>query len=286
MNGFKMWVSVFVRMSTSTDFFQFPLSHLQVRTMQVWGLRRLHRCPQRAYPQITMASLSTDTVGAFKPDRTSAICKRLVISPIKALYKYYTPQNINLAGGIPLESCFPFKSVQVNLDIPVDTTEEDCFTVTKGVDLHLNYHASDGVPELKNWVYDHITKIHHPPHAYNVAVTIGATDGWFQVINLLKSQCILFDEYVYGASMTPCNTLGRTPIGVKSDENGIIPDELRKTVLAARARGLEVEVLYLIPVGHNPMGVTIPFWRKQEIYKVCQELDLLIVEDGELFFCV
>lgn len=214
--------------------------------------------------------------GAITKSRTSPVYKKLRISPIKALYKFYTPNNVNLAGGIPLESCFPFKNIQVKLD------DDTSFTVNKGTDLYLNYHMSDGIVPLKNWVIDHVKQIHNPPCETTSSLTIGATDSWYQIVNLLRSECILYDQYIYGASITPCITLGKQGVGVKSDGHGIIPSELRKSVLTARANGFTVDILYLVPVGHNPMGFTIPLERKKEIYAVCQELDLIIVEDGKL----
>lgn len=216
--------------------------------------------------------------GAIGPARTSAMYKRLKINPIKALYKYYTPHNINLAGGIPVESCFPFKSMTVSLD------DGSSYTVEKGADLHLNYHMSDGIPPLREWAFKHVTDIHSPPFEHKVTLTVGATDSWFNIVNMFSADCILFDEYVYGASITPCSTVGKQALGVKSDEFGMMPDALRETVLLARSKGFVVDLLYMIPVGHNPMGITIPLERKKEIYKVCQELDLIIVEDGNCTF--
>jgi 2-aminoadipate transaminase len=65
------------------------------------------------------------------------------------------------------------------------------------------------------------------------------------------------------------------------DADGMTPQSLRDTVVAARASGLSANVVYLVPCGHNPTGLTMSTERKQAIYKVCQELDLIIIEDGE-----
>jgi aromatic amino acid aminotransferase I / 2-aminoadipate transaminase len=220
-----------------------------------------------------------EKAGAISSRITSAVFKKLKISPIKALYKYYTPTNTNLAGGIPIESCFPFQSINVTLGN--GQTPDDSYLMTKGKDLHLNYQMGEGLPALVQWTKSHVAEIHNPPFDYKVAMTIGSTHAWFQILQLLNSNCILFDQYVYGASVTPVNTMGKNAIGVASDEHGMMPDAIRESVLLARSKGLVVDMLYLIPVGHNPMGTTIPFERKKEIYAVCQELDLIIVEDGK-----
>ena len=45
-----------------------------------------------------------------------------------------------------------------------------------------------------------------------------------------------------------------------------------------------VQVIYVNPTGSNPAGVTISLERRREIYKICQEFDLLIFEDDPYFF--
>jgi DNA-binding transcriptional MocR family regulator len=45
-----------------------------------------------------------------------------------------------------------------------------------------------------------------------------------------------------------------------------------------------MQVIYVNPTGANPTGVTISLERRREIYKICQEFDLLIFEDDPYFF--
>ena len=49
-------------------------------------------------------------------NNTTSLYKLLEISPIKSLYKYNNEHSINLAGGIPLEACFPIHSMEVYLE--------------------------------------------------------------------------------------------------------------------------------------------------------------------------
>lgn len=43
-------------------------------------------------------------------------------------------------------------------------------------------------------------------------------------------------------------------------------------------------LLYLIPTGQNPTGTTQSFQRRQAIYQVAREHDLLILEDDPYYF--
>lgn len=42
--------------------------------------------------------------------------------------------------------------------------------------------------------------------------------------------------------------------------------------------------VYLVPTAQNPTGVTMSTKRKEEIYRVCQDEDLLIVEDDAYYY--
>ena len=44
------------------------------------------------------------------------------------------------------------------------------------------------------------------------------------------------------------------------------------------------QVLYVNPAGANPTGVSIPLGRRQEIYQIAQEYDLIILEDDPYYF--
>ena len=64
----------------------------------------------------------------------------------------------------------------------------------------------------------------------------------------------------------------------------MIPDLLKQVVESARSRGLKPDVLYLVPVGQNPTGLSMSEPRKREIYKTCQELGLIILEDDAYYY--
>ncbi len=207
--------------------------------------------------------------------KTSAVYKALKVGPMKRLYKYYTPTSVNLAGGVPMDSCFPFESVTVNL------AGNDSYTLNRSSSLLINYQRGDGMPVIKEWITSHLINVHTPPTVFGSCVTVGSTDAFTKVLTLLQCDSVLFDEFAYGHSVISSETLGKQPIGVAMDSDGMRPDALREAVKAARAKGLSANVVYLVPSGHNPTGLTMSIDRKQEIYEVCQELDLIIIEDGE-----
>jgi DNA-binding transcriptional MocR family regulator len=215
-------------------------------------------------------------------DRYSAVYKRLKLGAIKALYKYYTPDSINLAGGIPMNSCFPIKQVKVTLDND-NSKEEGEFDLIKGSNLFLNYHRGTGLDCLMDWIKNHIKKVHNPIYDFGYCSTVGNSDSLAKIVTLLNGDIIFFDEYSYANAITTCETFGFKAVGVMCDAYGVLPEHLKQSVLQARLLGKKADIIYLVPTGHNPCGYTIPFWRKIEIYDVCKELDVIIIEDGNNF---
>jgi DNA-binding transcriptional MocR family regulator len=220
----------------------------------------------------------TELKGLDHPDRRTDLYHRLRIGPIKKLYKYITPTATSLAGGSPMDSTFPFSGVTVQLKEPGDQ-----FSLENSKGLKLNYHRGDGIPPMKEWVVNHIKSVHNPPVEFDVCPTVGSTDALTKTMMLLKTDYVMFDQYAYGAAVNTCYVLGRKTAGVPVDEFGMIPDKLVESVLTLRQAGHTVNAVYLCPIGQNPMGFTMTENRKQELYKACQELDLVIIEDGMSF---
>lgn len=126
--------------------------------------------------------------------------------------------------------------------------------------------------------------LHSPLYEFGSCVSIGSTDALAKVLTLLNGDSVIFDEFAYGTAVSACRTYGRTGIGVKMDANGMIPADLKQQTLAARDKGLDPDVVYLVPVAQNPTGISMSPGRKEEIYRVCQDLDLFIVEDDAYYY--
>lgn len=223
-----------------------------------------------------------DGESIYDREHTSVAFQKLEVSPIKGMYKYYTPTAVNLAGGIPLNSCFPFESMDIHLSD--ESAAGSSYSLKKGENLNLTYHNGYGLDSLREWTRDHVRKMHNPPREFDVSMTIGTTDGWDKIVTMISGSCVLFDQYIYGISLTACKKGGKKAVGIQGDELGMRPESIRETVLKLRAQGETVSMLYTVPTGHNPTGVTMPYGRKQEIYKVCQEMDLIIIEDDAYYY--
>jgi DNA-binding transcriptional MocR family regulator len=220
------------------------------------------------------ANSSKDGTVSAAGRQGSGVYQRLKPGPLKKLYKYYTPGAVNFAGGVPMDSIFPIDRVTVG-------NESEEFQVTRSNHtLMLNYHRGNGIPVLRDWIQSHAESVHRRK-GFDTCVSVGSTDAFAKVLTLLKGDTVLFDEYAYGAAVNASTALGRTNVGIKMDSDGMLPDELKKQTLLARSKGLRPDVVYLVPESQNPTGISMTQLRKREIYDVCKELDLIIIEDGE-----
>jgi len=212
----------------------------------------------------------------------SEVYHELKIGPMKRLYKYYTKDTVNLAGGVPMERCFPFQSINVQTcDL---TSPKGSYELTKGKDLYLNYLRGDGINELKEWINNHMKKLHPAKVDYGTCMTVGSTDALAKTLMLLNGDSVLMDQYAYGTAINACKVMNRTPIGIKMDSEGMIPSSLDESIIAARKKGYKPDCIYVTPVGQNPTGLTMSLKRKQDIYNVCKTNDILIIEDDAYYY--
>jgi DNA-binding transcriptional MocR family regulator len=68
--------------------------------------------------------------------------------------------------------------------------------------------------------------------------------------------------------------LGVTLVPLAMDEQGVRPDAVQKA-----HREAHLSALYLQPTMQNPLGMTMPPGRRQDVLRVAEKLDLLIIED-------
>merc|ERR1719265_1703483 len=77
--------------------------------------------------------------------------------------------------------------------------------------------------------------------------------------------------------------MGLKYVCMKTDEGGIIPSSLRE-MLSSWSSGPRPRVLYTIPTGSNPAGVSLSEERRDQLYEIACEFDLLILEDDPYYY--
>ncbi|TDZ20063.1 Aromatic amino acid aminotransferase [Colletotrichum orbiculare MAFF 240422] len=210
-------------------------------------------------------------------------------SPLKDIIKFMSYDGmISFAGGLPHPSLFPLESAKF-----------ECLTPTAPLsgDRHQHKGQSDDVLSLV---------LGRGPLPGDVDLTqflqYGSGAGNRQLIDLAKelttkanvvgllcedNDFVIVEEFTYPSAQALWIPLGIKAVPIPADTEGILASSLRKTLLDwdENERGAKrPHVLYLVSVGSNPTGTTISTQRRREIYDICVEFDIIVVEDDPYYF--
>ncbi|KAF8913865.1 pyridoxal phosphate-dependent transferase [Gymnopilus junonius] len=249
----------------------------------------------------------------------SVVSRNRTLSPLKGLQKYFgKPGILSLAGGLPSPEYFPFERVGADILVAKsyadNSTSKGTFawiwdffsskasTVPISVPKYpespedvnlataLQYGLARGLPQLQGVINELTSRIYQPAYANFVTlIHAGNTDGWMKIVTTLcnPGEGVLCSEWTYPSALATMVPYGIRSVPVKMDVQGMSSTSLRKTLTEwdEKGRGMRrPHVMYVVPVGQNPTGATMGAERKKEIYSICVEFDVIIVEDDPYYF--
>ncbi|TVY23378.1 Aminotransferase [Lachnellula hyalina] len=152
----------------------------------------------------------------------------------------------------------------------------------------LNYSHAAGLPALLRFVTEHVELVHNPPYKnWATCLSCGSTSALEVALRIFcnRGDSILTESYTYPGAVAVAHLLGVHTIGIEMDAFGLMPDSLERTLRTwDESRGPRPTVLYTIPSGQNPTGVTQSLQRKNDIYQVAEDYDLVVIEDDPYYF--
>ncbi|KAF2484258.1 aromatic amino acid aminotransferase [Neohortaea acidophila] len=223
------------------------------------------------------------------------------VSTLKSSAKTPQADVISLGVGRPASEFYPWQSMimpgatdshgtrteanQGDAALPMICTQgESAFDLRTALD----YGPSKGLAPLLRFVHQHTKLMHNPQYInWDVSLTCGATSAIEILLRMLcdRGDSILMEEYTYTGAMEAARPLGLNLVGVEMDRDGLDPVALDKRLLQWDvASGPKPKVLYLVPCGQNPTGITQPEERRRAIYAVVERHDLIIIEDDPYYF--
>lgn len=179
------------------------------------------------------------------------------------------PGLISFAGGFPSPKTFP-----------VDELGEifKKVIVEHGTDV-LQYGASEGDQSLKNA----IKKWENKPNLHDdeLVVVSGSTNGiyYFARAVINPGDVILCEGPSFLGSVVALEACGAEVVPVNMDDEGLIVEELNKTIARLKSENKTIKFLYTIPDFQNPTGVTLTYQRRKAIIETAIKNDFLILED-------
>ncbi|PTU21099.1 hypothetical protein P175DRAFT_0501735 [Aspergillus ochraceoroseus IBT 24754] len=199
-----------------------------------------------------------------------------------------TPDNGQTREPTPTERVtVPKESRSANIQKKIDLTTA------------LQYGTVEGIPPLASFVHTLTREQLHPNIPYtdgpDTLLTCGSTDGFSKAIEAFTNpwnperdwvhvrQGVLCEEFVYMNAIQTVAPRGLNIATVAIDEQGMLaqgPGGLLDVLQNWDFRkGRRPHLMYTITIGQNPTGGTLSLERKKDIYAICQQYDVIIVED-------
>ncbi|KZV68120.1 PLP-dependent transferase [Peniophora sp. CONT] len=225
---------------------------------------------------------------------------------------------------MPHESVFPFHNVQADILLPdsfplsspreseaasplswlwrifgYDPTKEKTTHVVVpkarsegdgGMNLAtaLQYGPATGMAATQKFTASFSELVFKPAFAdWKTIVQTGNTDGWSRCARMLcnPGDTIIAEEWTYPSALASAAPIHINVLPIALDGIGIRPDALREALANwDESKGRRPHIMYTVPIGQNPSGATMDIQRKKEIYDICVEYDVIIVEDDPYYF--
>ncbi|MCJ1300465.1 hypothetical protein MMC08_003262 [Hypocenomyce scalaris] len=152
----------------------------------------------------------------------------------------------------------------------------------------LNYGHAAGSQVLLRFVTEHVEIVHNPPYKnWGACLSSGSTSALEVALRIFcnRGDTILTERYTYPGFIEGAHLVGVYTLGIEMDAGGLMPDQLERTLRTwDESRGPRPTVLYTIPSGQNPTGATQSLQRKNAIYQVAEDYDLVVIEDDPYYF--
>ena len=188
------------------------------------------------------------------------------------------PGILNFAGGLPSPETFP-----------VDAMRAACARVlaedSPVARPSLQYAASEGLPELRQWVAAELGGQGARVAPEQVLITTGSQQGLDLLAKTLldAGSRVLVETPTYLGALQAFAPMQPRFDSVTSDEGGLTAQGLREKLQNEE----RPRFVYLLPNFQNPSGRMQDEARRQQLIAVCREHGLPIVEDnpyGELWY--
>lgn len=201
-------------------------------------------------------------------------------SIVREIYKVWVlPGMRSLGAGNPSVDTFPVKEMaEISRQI-YDRCEKD----KSYMSTIFSYGTTEGEDILRDVLRKRYLKHYKngDPERDELQIFTGAQ----QIIDLTirsfinEGDTVLFEENSYGGAITAVAGYNGRAVGVKTDEEGLIPEALEE----AMKNEHNVKLLYTIPTFQNPMGIVTTAERRKAIYDLAVKYNVMILEDSPYF---
>ena len=213
-------------------------------------------------------------------DSYAARANTLSVSEVRALFAVVSrPEVVSLAGGMPYVSALPKELMEASFDS----------MMTERGNYALQYGGGQGDLRLRDQIREVMALEGIHASVEDIVITTGSQQG----LDLLGGLFLDAGDVVLAESPSYVGALGifrhyeAHVEHLVTDNQGLDPDDLERSIKELKAEGRRIKFLYLVPNFGNPSGVTLSEVRRHRIVEICRREHILILEDnpyGLLYF--
>ncbi|EGN98737.1 hypothetical protein SERLA73DRAFT_181360 [Serpula lacrymans var. lacrymans S7.3] len=227
---------------------------------------------------------------SFYDQFLSQAAKERKPSPIRGLFPLEKkPGVLSLLAGKPNAATFPFTSLSFTIRSPQDPTQEVPITVDPNdLAAGLQYGDTAGLAPLLDWfcgLQGHSHGRKKTDH-WRISTGSGSQDLIYKAVHALvdHGDPVLVESPVYAGVIPLFKTFHCDQIEVDTDADGICSSSLRDILENWPAGKPKPKVLYTVPYGCNPTGMTATTQRRKEVLELSRKHNFLILEDDPYYF--
>lgn len=206
--------------------------------------------------------------------------KRMTGSQIRQFFSLTErPEVISFAGGFPGSDFFPQEDIARALAEMVREEGRQ----------PLQYTPTEGNYELRVYLAEKMRREEASCEFNNIVVINGSQQGLDLLCRVLVNpgDPVLVEEPAYIGGMGAIYSCGGSPTGIPTDNEGVIPSVMEKTIQRLIKQGQPPRLFYTVTNFNNPGGYTTSLTRRQAVMELANRYNLIIVEDnpyGELCY--
>jgi len=203
----------------------------------------------------------------------SVLASRMEASAIREILKLVqNPEVISLAGGMPDPKTFPVEDIK-------EITQK---VLSKNSARALQYSSTEGLPELRKCILEHLAKDGNNGELENIIISSGSQQGLDLVGKTFLSpgDVAIVELPSYLAALNAFYSYGGELVGIPMDEDGMRMDILEEELTRLKNEGKKVKFIYTISNFQNPAGVTMSLARRKKIIEIAHKFNVFIVEDN------
>lgn len=185
-------------------------------------------------------------------------------------------QVIALGGGFPDPQSLPIQ----------DIIESTRIALERDGEWALQYAPGSGIPELVDELRKKLERDQGiVAERENILITSGGSQAlgliWELLIN--PGDVLLSESPFFLGAVQRCREFAADVREIPLDGQGIVIEELERTLEQLQAEGKQPKFLYLVPNFQNPTGITYSLERRKAIIALAQRHHFVILEDDAYY---